>query len=318
MQKRVISFFTILSILTVASCFLYVLWGLNKNNIDYNLPRRLIKLVAFIATGSAIGVSTVVFQTVTQNNILTPSIMGLDNLYILIQTLLIFFLGSGELVLMTRAFDYFISILVMIAFSFVLFKVIFRGENMKITTVMLAGIVFGSLFESLSTFMQVIIDPNEYDIILDRITASFNKINSSLLGFSSLMIFMCLIYIFSTHRKLDVMSLGREISINLGIQYDAKVTGFMLVLSVMTAASTALVGSITFLGLLTASLSRQLLKTYRHRVVMIGAGMSSVFAIVIGQFVTERVFNYGTKLSVIINFAGGIYFILLMLREGRK
>ena len=45
-------------------------------------------------TGVAIAYSTVIFQTITHNRILTPSIMGLDSLYLLVQTVVIFFLGS--------------------------------------------------------------------------------------------------------------------------------------------------------------------------------------------------------------------------------
>ncbi|MGL6200991.1 MAG: iron chelate uptake ABC transporter family permease subunit [Lachnospiraceae bacterium] len=318
MFKKQFKILSLLLILAFTACVLFIVWGLNANNIAYNLPRRSAKIIAFIVTGTGIGISTVVFQTVTQNRILTPSVMGLDKLYMLIQTVLVFFLGSGQLAMLTRKFDYCLAIVLMSIFSLLLFKGIFKNGTRSITTVILAGIVFGSLFESLSTFMQVLIDPNEYLVIQDRIMASFNKVNTSLLGISSLIVLLCSIYLFFCHRSLDVMNLGRDISINLGINYEVKVTKFMLIISVMTAASTALVGPVTFLGLITANISRQMLATYRHSFVMAGAAISSIFAIAIGQLVIERIFNFGATLSVVINFVGGIYFIVLMLKEGKR
>lgn len=318
MPKRALKIIVVFSVLTIAACALFVLWGLNKDNMDYNLPRRMLKIAAFVLTGSAIGVSTIVFQTITQNRILTPGIIGLDSLYVFIQTLIVFILGSGQLVMMSRISDFLISLGVMVIFSLILFKVIFRGEGRQITTIILAGMICGSLFGSLSTYMQVIIDPNEFLLVQGRMFASFNRINSSLLGVSAIIIILCLIYLFSCHKKLDVMSLGRDISLNLGIDYDTRVTRFMIFIAMLTAVSTALVGPVTFLGLITANLSHQLLKTYRHSILMVGAMLASVFALAIGQFFTERVFNFGATITVIINFIGGVYFIILMLREGKK
>lgn len=60
----------------------------------YALPRRLKKIAAFILTGGSIAFATVIFQTVTNNKILTPGIIGLDSLYMLIQTTIIFAFGS--------------------------------------------------------------------------------------------------------------------------------------------------------------------------------------------------------------------------------
>lgn len=313
-QKTIIFLFFALAL---AACALFLFWNLSFDNMEYNLPRRLVKLAAFALTGGAIGVSTVVFQTVTQNRILTPSIMGLDSLYVFIQTMLVFFMGSTALAQMSSLIDYSLSLGCMMLLSLILFKLLFQGENRQITTIILAGIVFGSLFGSLSTFMQVIIDPNEFGIIESRMFASFNRINTSLLGFSAVLIISCLAYLFFRHRRLDVMNLGEEISINLGINYQARVTQLMLVISLLTAASTALVGPITFLGLITANLARQLLQTHRHTYNMLGAFFISVFALALGQFFVERIFNFSTTISVIINFIGGIYFILLMLREAK-
>lgn len=79
----------IFSALAAVFCALYLFQGLN-GSFDYALPRRAIKVLAMVITGVAIAYSTVIFQTITHNRILTPSIMGLDSLYLLLQTAIIF------------------------------------------------------------------------------------------------------------------------------------------------------------------------------------------------------------------------------------
>ena len=83
----------ILLILAIGFCSIYIFQDLN-GSFDYALPRRSIKVLAMVLTGIAIAFATVVFQTITHNRILTPSIMGLDSLYLLLQTCIIFFFGS--------------------------------------------------------------------------------------------------------------------------------------------------------------------------------------------------------------------------------
>lgn len=302
----------------VLSCLLFLFWGINAGNYAFNIPRRAVKLAAFICTGSAIGLSTIIFQTITHNRILTPGIIGLDSLYMFIQTFIVFLAGGGQLARLSGIGDFILSVVLMIFFSIILFKVIFRaGNERKLFVVMLAGIVCGNFFGSLSTFMQVAIDPNEFLLVQDRMFASFNSVNHSLLGIAAVVIGMAFSYGYSRTAQLDIISLGRDIAIDLGIAYDQAVRRQMILISVMVAVSTALVGPVTFLGLLTANLSRQLLPTYRHEIIIAGAALISVIALVFGQFIVERILTFTTTISVIINFAAGIYFIYLLTREGK-
>jgi iron complex transport system permease protein len=306
-----------LFVVAVASCLLFLLWGVNVRNYGFNIPLRAVKLAAFVLTGSALGFSTVAFQTIAHSRILTPSIMGLDSLYMFVQTLMIFVLGSGQLAMMSRIGDFLLSVTVMTGFALLLFTWIFRGDGRNLFTVMLAGIVCGSFFGSLSTFMQVVIDPNEFLFVQDRMFASFNSVNRSLLGVSTVVLCVLFACGYTRVKQLDVIALGRDIAINLGVPYDKTVRNFMVMISVMTAVSTALVGPVTFLGLLTANVSRQVLKTWKHDALITGAILVSVTSLAFGQFIVERILTFNTTISVTVNFIGGVYFIYLLLREGR-
>ncbi|SHR58707.1 Ferric enterobactin ABC transporter, permease protein FepG [Mycobacteroides abscessus subsp. abscessus] len=307
----------LLTAAAIAVCALYLFHDLN-GSYDYALPRRGFKVVAMILTGVAIAYSTVVFQTITHNRILTPSIMGLDSLYMLIQTVIIFFLGSTHVTVTNKQVNFSISVVAMIVFALLLYRFLFKKGNQPIYFLLLIGIIVGTFFSSISTFLQVLIDPNEFQIVQDRMFASFNNINTDILWIAIGIIGLLIFYAWRYTTYLDVLSLGRDNAVNLGVNYDSLVKKMLILVAVFISVSTALVGPITFFGLIVANLSYQLFGTYKHKILISGAGLISVIALVGGQWVVERIFTFSTTLSVIINFIGGVYFIYLLLKESRS
>jgi iron complex transport system permease protein len=285
---------------------------------DYVLPRRGMKILAMVLTGAAIGVSTLIFQTITNNRILTPSIIGLDSLYMLIQTFLVFLFGSLNLIMINKNLNFMISVGLMVIFSGILYKILFKREGNSIYYLLLIGLIFGTLFQSMSTFMQVLIDPNEFLLIQDKMFASFNNIETDLLLIGFITLLACGIYMFRFLKYLDVMALGKDQAINLGVDYDYVAKQLLIVIAIMISISTALVGPVTFLGLLVVNVAYQFYNTYKHSYLIAGSIFISIIALVGGQLIVERVFTFSTTLSVIINFIGGIYFIYLLLKENRK
>ncbi|WP_102693679.1 iron chelate uptake ABC transporter family permease subunit [Rummeliibacillus pycnus] len=307
----------ILAILVVIFACLYLFQGLN-GNYDYILPRRVIKVIAMAITGVAIAYSTVTFQTITHNRILTPSIMGLDSLYLLLQTVIIFTLGSSHIAIMNAQVNFFLSVLVMISFALILYQFLFRSGKRPIYFLLLVGIIVGTLLGSLTTFMQVLIDPNEFARVQDKMFASFNNVNGDLVWLALVVVVLVMMFGWRMVHELDVLLLGRDHAINLGVPYDRVVKHMLIISSMLISVSTALVGPITFFGLIVANLSYQFFKTYKHSVLIVGAALLSLVALFGGQWIVERVFTFSTTLSVIINFIGGIYFIYLLLRESRS
>ena len=116
---------------------------------------------------------------------------------------------------------------------------------------------------------------------------------------------------------MDVISLGKEHAINLGVNYDKVVKKMIIVVAILVSISTALVGPITFLGLLVTNVTKQIFRTYKHSYLICSSILISILTLVSGQFLVERIFTFTTTISVIINFIGGVYFIYLLLKESR-
>ncbi|MBT2214796.1 iron chelate uptake ABC transporter family permease subunit [Virgibacillus dakarensis] len=307
----------ILAVIATLLTLLFVFYDLS-GNIGYILPRRIIKVVAIILTGGAIAYSTTIFMTITNNRILTPSVLGLDSLYLLIQTVMIFLFGSRSLVMMSSKLNYVFSLGIMVLFALVLYRLLFRGEKNNVYFLLLVGMILGTFFGSFTSFMQVLIDPNEFMVAQDKMFASINNVNTDLVYLSIGMIVLITLYFMRFYKYLDVLALGKDDAINLGVPYDYVVKRLLIIVAVLISISTALVGPITFLGLLVVNLAYEFLKTFRHFYIIIGSMLISIIALIGGQFMIEKVFAFQTTVSVIINFVGGVYFIYLLLKENKS
>lgn len=296
---------------------LFLSYGIDMNHLDYALSKRIPKVIAIALGGGCIAFTTVVFQTITNNQILTPSVLGLDSLYVLVQTVIVFLFGSTSTFIINKNYNFVLNVFVMVIASILLYKVLFEKGKNDIFFLLLVGMIFGTLFKSGSSFVQVMIDPNEFLALQTKMMASLNNINTDILIIASIMIIAIIPFIYDDIKYLDVLSLGREQAINLGVDYDKLVKKMIIVISILVSISTALVGPMTFLGLIVANIAREGLKTYKHKYLILGATLISMITLVGGQFFVQHIFKFNTTLSVIINFIGGIYFIQLLLKESK-
>lgn len=316
MQDKIVKkqIFQLAIIAIVLSC-LYIFVDYSS---EYILMLRIKKTLAVIVVCYATGYSTVAFQAITSNYILTPSIMGLESLYIFLQTLVIYFIGSKQLSNMSSLAEFFISLILMIIFSMILYVYLFEKVSSNVNIIVLCGIIIAGFFASLSTFMQVLLDPNEFLVLQGKIFASINKVAYDYLSASILIALIIIIISTRYMRKLDVLSLGRENSLSLGLNYSKIVKELFVQIALLVSLSTVLVGPMTFLGIIVVSITRQRLKTYKHKYKTIYATLIGIVLLEVSLFIMERLLSYDAAITIVINFVGGLYFIYLIIKENKK
>lgn len=309
--------FALLGVLAALMVAGFMLLGV-RGNWGFVLPFRATKLAGLVLVAVAVGAATVVFQTITNNRILTPSIMGFDALYILLQTALVFSLGSMQTSALDARLTFLAETAMLLVFGGLLYRWLFGATARSLHLLLLVGIVLGVFFRSISGLLQRIMDPGEFLVLQDRMFASFNTVNHELLVLAALIVGGVCLLLGRMHRVLDVLALGREAAIGLGVDHGRAVALSLVLVTVLVAVSTALVGPISFFGLLVANLAYLIFPTARHAVLLPAASLLGVVALVGGQTVLERVLGHDTALSVVIEFIGGIVFILLVMRGGAR
>jgi len=305
----------ILLLILVMICFIaaFMLWNL-RGNWGYALTLRFGKLLALIMVGYCVGVSTILFQTITHNRILTPTLMGFDALYRLVHTILLFFFGSLAMSWYQGLAGFFIDAGLLVVFALALFRLLFVGLGKSLYLVLLMGVACGLFFRSMTGFMQRLIDPNDFVVLQDSFFANFNAYNATVLPIALAVVVVVSVICFFSNPIFDVLALGRESAINLGLDYQRMVMRVLVLVTILVAIATALVGPVSFFGILVSSLGYQLAKSARHGVILTTSTLIAIIFLVGGQFVLEHIFNFNTALPMIIEFSGGIIFIYLLLK----
>ncbi|MGM9636699.1 MAG: iron chelate uptake ABC transporter family permease subunit [Eubacteriales bacterium] len=312
--------FIILSLIVLLAIVGYMTIGVHFENqklLMYAMKIRTPKLIVMLIVAFAIGAASLVFQSTINNTIVTPCLLGMNSLYTLIHTAVYFFLGATSLLANNANLSFATDLLLMGVIATVIYSYLFKKTKHNVLYVLLIGTVMTSLFSSIQTTLTRIMDPNEYETLLSTLVASFSNINSEIILFSIIVLAVVIFALRKELRLLDVLTLGKDQATNLGVDYDKCVRRLLLGVTLFIAVATAMVGPISFIGLIIANLSRQLLKTYKHSQLILGSVLFGMLVLIGGQLIVEHVFSYTIPISVFISLGGGVYFLYLLLRKQR-
>ncbi|HGY5218897.1 TPA: iron chelate uptake ABC transporter family permease subunit, partial [Aeromonas salmonicida subsp. salmonicida] len=256
----------------------------------------------------------VTFQTLAGNRLLTPAIMGYEAVYLLLQAILVLTLGSQSLILLDRQENVLLSLLFMLGYSWIVHRWLFREGQTNLYQLLLAGLVLTMVLGTFTQFIQLKTSPGEFSILQGFSYATFNRVQPGQLLFGTALITLVGIM---THRRLavlDVLSLGRDQAISLGVDYRHTVRLQLALIAVLVAVSTSLVGPTAFMGVFVANITYALARTFRHRVTLPLGCAIAIAIFIVAQFLVEQLFNYRTTVSILINLVCGTYFLALMVK----
>ena len=307
---------TILSVLVIGVCATYLLINAHPENpklFQYILSLRIPTLVVMLIASFAIGSASLIFQSIINNRIVTPCLLGMNAMYTLVHTAVIFVAGSGSILATSPNLSFAIDLIVMSVVATFIYSFMFEKTGNNVLYVLLIGTVLSSFFGSIQSTMIRVMDPNEYDALLTTLVADFNNVNVEVICFSLVLLMALTIFLWKDLMLLDVITLGKEQAINLGVDYERTVRRLLLGVVLCIAVATAMVGPISFLGLIIANLARQLLKTHKHSQLILGTALMGMLAIIAGQLVSQHIFSYAVPISTFITIGGGVYFLYLLL-----
>lgn len=304
----------ILIIATICMAAFYLLVGLDFEIFQYQFQSRLRKLILILIVGGAIGASVVIFQAITTNRLLTPSIMGLDSVYLFVKVLPVFLVGTQAAVI-TNVYLNFCDVNCDGLIFIIAFEGMFKLGHFSVYFILLVGVILGTFFRSITSFIQLIMDPESFLAVQSAMFASFEASNSRLVLVSTCLLLVLIIITVIMRPYLDVLLLGRAQAINLGVSYESMTRLLLILVALLVSISTALVGPVTFLGLLTVNLAHELMKTYEHKYILPATILISWISLFMAQWVVENLFEATTEFSLIIDLIGGSYFIYLLVKR---
>ena len=320
-RKRYWIIFGVLALLALGFATANLAWGnpmpFGSRGFWLIAEMRLSNLAVMLVVAFCQATATVAFQTVTHNRILTPSIMGFESLYVVIQTAAVFFIGAAGVAAITGTPQFLGQVAVMVVFSAILYGWLFGGRFGNLQIMLLVGIILGGGMGALSTFMQRMLTPSEFDVLTARLIGSIANADTDYLLVSLPIIAFAGGVLWLRSTKLNVLGLGRETATNLGVNHKKDTIIVLIMVSMLMAVSTALVGPMTFLGFLVAMIAYQLADTYDHRHVFPMAWLVGFVVLSGSYFVLKNFFYAEGSVGIIIEVVGGSFFLAYILRKGR-
>lgn len=278
--------------------------------------RRMFALIAMIVSAVCQSLSTVTFQSITGNKIITPSLLGFEALYSTIHTSTMFLFGATAFISFSGIESFVFQVSVMVLMCLILYGWLLSGKYGNLQLMLLVGVIMGTGLRSLSSFMRRLLAPSKFDILQARLFGSVNNAESEYFPLAIPVVIIVALLLLAFSKRLNVVSLGKDCATSLGIKHQAHVIYALVLVSVLMSISTALVGPLTFYGFLVATLSYQAVPTYDHRYIF-PMSLAIGFLILTGAyFFMYHIFNAQGVVSVIIEMFGGITFLIVILRKG--
>ncbi|MGO4295333.1 iron chelate uptake ABC transporter family permease subunit [Glutamicibacter sp. MCAF14] len=278
---------------------------------------RASNILTMVIVAACQSIATVAFQTVTNNRIITPSIMGFEALYRVVQTGAIFVLGVAGVTFFTGVSQFVLQVAIMVGLSVALYGWLLSGKLGNIQIMLLVGIIIGTGLGSISTFMQRLLTPSEFNVLTARLFGSMANADMSYMPVAIPLVLIAGGYLVLSSKKMNILALGKETTINLGINHRREVMKSLFFISILMAVTTALVGPLTFLGFLVATLAYQLADTYDHRFIYPMSFLIGFVVLAGAYFIMKNIFYADGVVGIIIEAVGGITFLIFILRKGR-
>ena len=318
MKKKTRIFLGILSVMVAFLIAAYLLLPTKNSTTVSNfiLQRRFLKLLVMVIVSCAIPISTISFQTVVQNRFLTPGVLGIESLFVFIQSGLYYFESLVGVKVGQSVIIYSVTIAIQIGLLLLLMN---ASKGMRLTNfkvVLLLTMAFSMLLRNASTFLQVLMDPNEFDKLQSSLYPSFQKMNAQpmMIGVAIGLFVLLMMVFYKIRHQLDALHLGVDGAKMLGINTKRLSNVVIVVVIIMTSLSTILVGPLQFLGFMIANLTYQLTKEYKHSVLWLFSAVLGLVIVLAAQLIVERIFLLTIPISVFIEGIGGVLYLILLVK----
>lgn len=291
--------------------------------MDYPLPGfimklRLQKLLAYLLVAIAGSLATISFQAITENRFLTPSILGMESLYVFMQTIYLFFASKFIGNTSHPLLEFILVLLIQCGFFFCLQPALKKLLQQGFLFILLICMALRTLFRSASTFLQVLMDPNEYDKLQTKLFPSFQRMNMDILSVATIIIGLAGLYLLKKNAILDVFHLDKKTATILGVEVEKEQKKILWAIVLLTSTTTALVGPMMFFGFMMSNLAYLLIKEYQHKWLFSVAILLSFLSLTTGQILVERVFQLQINVSMVIELVGGLFFFYLLAKEAKR
>ncbi|AVR00792.1 FecCD family ABC transporter permease [Oceanobacillus sp. M65] len=279
---------------------------------DFRLPRMVIALLI----GAGMAVSGAILQSVTQNELADPGIIGINAGAGFAVVLSIYLFQSGTITASTASiFLLPAAALIGSVVAATLIYAISWKNGVSPIRLILVGIGINAAFSALIIVFQLKMDPNDFTRATVWLSGNISGTDWTYVYALLPWILILLPYTFFKANTLNTMNLGDDIAKGLGTKVERERMLLLLAAVALAGSSVAVGGGIAFLGLVTPHLVKKLVGT-RHQAILPITALMGGFLLLVADTVGRNILSPSEiPVGLVVSVIGGIYFIYLLIKS---
>lgn len=282
-------------------------WDGSMEAVAWNI--RLPRILLSCMVGCCLSVSGASYQGVFQNPMASPDILGATNGAAFGAALAIL-LGAASQMITLSAFCFSI---VTVAAAFAISRV---AGGKRVLTLVLAGIMVGSLFSAGTSFIKLVADPsNQLPEITYWLMGSLSGAKWKQVCLAAVPMAVGLVPLLLLRWRVNVLTLGDDEARTMGVHAGRVRLAVILCATLITAASVAVSGMIGWVGLVIPHLSRKLVGNDYRRLTPASMLFGAAFMLAVDN-VSRNLLATEIPIGILTAFVGAPFFIWLITRKG--
>ncbi|OOM75886.1 hemin transport system permease protein HmuU [Clostridium puniceum] len=292
--------------------------GLSEVNIStYNVVWliRAPRVLLAIAVGAGLAICGTVMQATVQNPLAEPYILGISSGASLGATFSLL-LGIGSISFFSINGVAFWAFLGALGASILVLLLASLGGKMSSAKLVLSGTVLSALCNSLSNFIiSIANDAEGMQSVKFWTMGSLAAAKWENIGLTIFVVCICCIFFLTQGRFLNLMLMGDEASITMGLDLNLYRRIYMVITSLLTGILVANCGIIGFVGLIIPHISRSLVGSDHKKLMIVSILIGAIFLVWADTFARIVIPNAELSIGIITGLVGSPFFVYILLRK---
>lgn len=283
-------------------------YELNANTEQVLWSMRFPRILLALLTGAGLAVSGCAFQSLFSNPLATPDTLGVASGSSFGAALAIL-IGWGILGVQALALIFGV---VALGLSYLAG----RGRGRGMNTIILAGIMIGSLFTALVSLVKFVADTeSQLPAITYWLMGSLNSASYTTLAMGAPLILIGLVVVYLLRWRLNILPLPEDEARACGVSLRGLRIVTILCATAMTAACVSMCGQVGWVGLLVPHICRMRFGSNHLSLVPASVSLGAAFMVVVDTL-ARTLTAASIPISVLTAIIGAPFFILLLRRSG--
>ena len=271
---------------------------------------RLPRLIGAILVGAALAVSGAAYQSIFQNPLVSPDLLGVSSGACAGAAAAII-LGMNSIT--TTVFS-FISGMLSVAICVGISMLTKRKSNLILV---FAGIIVGRFMDSIVGMLKYFADAeSQLGDIVNWQLGTLSKVSMNNVRVMAPVIIICLFMILLFRWRINILSIGEKEAASLGVNVTLDRLLLIVLSTILTAASVCFCGTISWVGLIIPHIARWLVGSDNRYSLPLCALLGSDF-MVISDLIARAATDYELPLGVITGLCGAPIFAVILLKKSK-